>query len=685
MTRSVGSPPSFRLLLVSFFIFHIAIQLSAAAGTPKKAKGEEPQQTTTNPKGLLRGSKQLPREIYATTEAAQIGTDPFDIEVERADMDKGAHSIKIGGRLVFEERSRETNREFIRQEALKNWKFFEDFTSTDTGLVEDSVDFSDVDLSSINPNDPASRTQGRRAEYTSPTNVGLSLTAVVSAFQLGFIDRADAIRRLSATLNTLSTMDHWKGLTFNWITVPEGNSRSNWVSSVDSGNLMASLLVVSAAFPDELPQADMLYKRAQSAESLWNTERQQYRIGANVLIPGLGANPLHKDVPLGEEGKQKGEEEGPPVAASEEAQEKKEKSETEQGEQDFPAVPSIYHYAVFNSEARTLYYLAAAERAISQEQLVEGPNFTLPVPEPEEFGWGPVEPREIFFGGRPVNLGRSGKTLSPTGGAYYVTALGERVLALLPSWGGSAFETMLPSLFVDEWALCRGRGESRTQGQGLAANQVAQYSAQRLQAIEIGHTLWGYSPARRLDGTYGEMGVSVAGIKGYRPTDVTPHASMVFLEIDPDAVVANWRKLYDPEYAQTTGAVHPVYGPFDAVPPQRHEKARRERERLELERDDGSGSEKQAAEHPGRRHPGVALPVLLSLDVGMQFLSMSNYLLAGTGKSPKELLMSTMGDTLAEGGMMLWDKVIFDQAGEEALVAAALELQRVDGGGDAVF
>lgn len=120
-----------------------------------------------------------------------------------------------------------------------------------------------------------------------------------------------------------------------------------------------------------------------------------------------------------------------------------------------------------------------------------------------------------------------------------------RGLEVIPTWGGSMFEALMPALLVPEaaWApVSFGRSH---------ANTVA---AQRIFGTEeTGFGYWGFSPASTPDGGYSEWGVEPIALspKGY-PCDVqrtgysegrtrgwgdgvvTPHATALGLAVEPD-------------------------------------------------------------------------------------------------------------------------------------------------------
>jgi hypothetical protein len=125
----------------------------------------------------------------------------------------------------------------------------------------------------------------------------------------------------------------------------------------------------------------------------------------------------------------------------------------------------------------------------------------------------------------------------------------------VPSWGGSTFEALMPTLVLDE---------RRHALASLGANDAAQATVQRRYALEtLGYPVWGMSPSATPSGVgYGEYGVRMLGSLGYPPGAVTPHASALALAVTPVEAVANLRRLaerYD---------IYGDFGLYDAVDPQ---------------------------------------------------------------------------------------------------------------------
>lgn len=86
------------------------------------------------------------------------------------------------------------------------------------------------------------------AHRTSPTNIGLYLLAVASAYEFGWISKAELITRLEATLGTIEQLPKNDGHLFNWYETRTLEVLSPaYVSTVDSGNLAGHLLTLAQA------------------------------------------------------------------------------------------------------------------------------------------------------------------------------------------------------------------------------------------------------------------------------------------------------------------------------------------------------------------------------------------------------------------------------------------------------
>ena len=120
---------------------------------------------------------------------------------------------------------------FLREIARKTWSFFHTFVGPeDHWLPPDNFQENPV---------------GVVAHRTSPTNIGLSLLAGLSAYDFGYITAGELVDRVSKTFNTMESLDRYKGHFYNWYDTQYLTPLIPlYISSVDSGNLMGHLLTL---------------------------------------------------------------------------------------------------------------------------------------------------------------------------------------------------------------------------------------------------------------------------------------------------------------------------------------------------------------------------------------------------------------------------------------------------------
>lgn len=123
---------------------------------------------------------------------------------------------------------------YLRRGARRIWLFFETFVGPeDQWLPPDN--FQEDPLGTV-------------AHRTSPTNIGMCLVSTVCARDLGHLTLSEATQRLENILESVQRLEHYRGHLLNWYeTLSSRPLEPRYVSTVDSGNLAASLIVVRQA------------------------------------------------------------------------------------------------------------------------------------------------------------------------------------------------------------------------------------------------------------------------------------------------------------------------------------------------------------------------------------------------------------------------------------------------------
>ncbi|MBU1863024.1 MAG: DUF3131 domain-containing protein [Candidatus Omnitrophica bacterium] len=197
---------------------------------------------------------------------------------------------------------------------------------------------------------------------------------------------------------------------------------------------------------------------------------------------------------------------------------------------------SKYHYGLLATEARV-----ASLIGIGKGDLEEKHWFRIYRTLPEQWKWQNQTPQ-----------GKQKKYLGQSLFQGYYTYQRYKIV---PSWGGSLFEFLMPTLVVNEKTLAPD---------GLGLNNI------RATRVHIEHALqgkqygvWGLSPCSVVGKKYGgyeEFGVVEIGAKGYNSKGVvTPHVSFLALDVLPKEALRNIRTFLQ-EYE-----AYGEYGLYDSV------------------------------------------------------------------------------------------------------------------------
>ncbi|GAA2472011.1 glucoamylase family protein [Terrabacter carboxydivorans] len=405
----------------------------------------------------------------------------------------------------------------VRTWAADTWRSLVAMTDPTTGLPADNI--------------PESLAAGDRSGYTSPTNIGGYLWSTIAARELGIITRGEATARLVRTLKTVERMEHHtpSGMYYNWYDEATAKALHTWpgsgdtvvpfCSSVDNGWLGAALLVVQSADPGAAPWAKRIFERMRWDAFYNDNSDPAHQVRAGGLIHG-GFYPY-------EDGRPGGTYKGTYIGGD-------------------PVWLTTHHYDTTVSETRITSYLGIITGQIPPKQYFA---MWRTFPATCDWSWHEMQ---------PVGVNRTYYGLDVYEGAYTY-----RGMHVVPGWGGSMFEELMPDVFVDEatWAP-----------KSWGRNHPNHVRAQREHGlVEAGYGYWGFSPSSDPFAGYREYGVDALGLNpdGYfsdkektnydpgfgdcraatnpSPTYgdgvVTPHASFLAMMHEPDAAFTNLARL----------------------------------------------------------------------------------------------------------------------------------------------
>jgi len=371
-------------------------------------------------------------------------------------------------------------REFLRRLALDTWRGLDALSDREHALPLDRVHLGNGSVS----------VEGAQiGDYTSVTNIGFHLLAIVAAEELNLISRDEALARLRATVASLEQMETYRGFYYNYYNTTTLERTSNFISFVDSSWLTAGLMTARTAFPEMRERCTRLIEQSDY--------RFFYDADWKLMSHGYYVN-------LGKR--------------------------------------ATYHYGSLYSEARLGSLIAIGKGDAPEEHW-----FSMARTFPPENTWQsrqPLHRRE-----------KNERGFRWTGGYYEW-----RDYRYVPSWGGSLFEALMPTLLLDEKHYAPA---------SLGRNGEIHTEIQRRYALEeLGYPVWGMSPSStpRSD-RYAEYGVRLLGSLGYQEGVVTPHAATLALLTVPAAAIANIRQLTQ-RYS-----IYGDFGFYDAVDPKTGEVA----------------------------------------------------------------------------------------------------------------
>ncbi len=170
----------------------------------------------------------------------------------------------------------------LRELAQKIWAFYARYvTEEESWLPPDNVQYHPKE---------------KIAHRTSPTNIGLYLTCVLAARDFEFINTANMLKRIEATIKTIKGMEKWNGHLLNWYDTCSARPLfPRYVSTVDSGNFIAYLMVLNQGLEEwgeHEPEHQEQIKKLKSEisglitqtnfKALYNADERLFSLGYHV-------------------------------------------------------------------------------------------------------------------------------------------------------------------------------------------------------------------------------------------------------------------------------------------------------------------------------------------------------------------------------------------------------------------
>lgn len=125
---------------------------------------------------------------------------------------------------------------------------------------------------------------------TSSTNIGLSLLAVISSYDLGYETFENTISLLEKMLNTINNLPKWNGHLYNWYDIQKMQPlKPSYISTVDSGNFVGYLFVLKQ-FLVEQTATDKITQMIEIVNGLISQTNFKYLYDEETRLFSIGFN-----------------------------------------------------------------------------------------------------------------------------------------------------------------------------------------------------------------------------------------------------------------------------------------------------------------------------------------------------------------------------------------------------------
>ena len=168
-------------------------------------------------------------------------------------------------------------KEYVKEIGRRTWDFFDGYLTKENNYL-------------ITDNYQEDRKE-KVVPRTSSTNIGLSLLAVISANDLGYIDRKRALELLHEILLTIESLPKWNGHLYNWYQIRTKEPLiPRYISTVDSGNFVGYLFVVKSFFKEMLETKKEENEQEIKNEEIEKNKEQEELKNLIMLIDNLIKN-----------------------------------------------------------------------------------------------------------------------------------------------------------------------------------------------------------------------------------------------------------------------------------------------------------------------------------------------------------------------------------------------------------
>ena len=173
------------------------------------------------------------------------------------------------------EKLTQNEKEYILEIGRKTWNFFSKYLNQENNYLI--------------PDNYQEDRKNKIVKRTSSTNIGLSMLAVISANDLGYISLEKTLELLENIIYTIDNLQKWNGHLYNWYnTETKEPLIPRYISTVDSGNFVGYLYVTKIWLEEKASNENHIIEIVDKIidntdfSQLYLKEQQIFSIGFNI-------------------------------------------------------------------------------------------------------------------------------------------------------------------------------------------------------------------------------------------------------------------------------------------------------------------------------------------------------------------------------------------------------------------
>lgn len=161
-------------------------------------------------------------------------------------------------------------RKYLRQISRRIWAYYDDFINEENNYLPPD-NYQEAPFKGV-------------AHRTSPTNIGMGIVANIVAVDLGYITFEDMLSRVEKIIASIKNLEKYNGHFLNWYDTKTCEPLTpKYISTVDSGNLLACLLIVKEFMIEYKKESVLTKEKIIALEDTYTIINESIDINKNIL------------------------------------------------------------------------------------------------------------------------------------------------------------------------------------------------------------------------------------------------------------------------------------------------------------------------------------------------------------------------------------------------------------------